>query len=119
MANTKGKIIIASGLILVVGITTAIVFSHLRKKKFLNKIYDAINDTSSEQGQQALLTEENQLLGSNALDPNFWRKTSGTKPNPNLLMPTKNAREIATKINGLLGFSWSANRWGDDEKKNN
>jgi hypothetical protein len=115
MANTKGKIIIASGLILVVGITTAIVFSHLRKKKFLNKIYDAINDTSSEQGQQALLTEENQLLGSNALDPNFWRKTSGTKPNPNLLMPTKNAREIATNIykkqSGL-----DTNRWGDDEK---
>ena len=110
MANTKGKIIIASGLILVVGITTAIVFSHLRKKKFLNKIYDAINDTSSEQGQQALLTEENQLLGSNAFDPNFWRKTSGTKPNPNLLMPTKNAREIATKINNEIGII-------DDEKE--
>ena len=109
MANTKGKIIIASGLVLVAGITTAIVISHFRKKKYLKEIYDAINDTTSEQGQQALLTEENQLLGSNAFDPNFWRKTSGTKPNPNLLMPSKNAREIATKIYNEMGVT-------DDEK---
>jgi hypothetical protein len=109
MANTKGKIIIASGLVLVAGVTTAILISHFRKKRYLKEIYDAINDTTSEQGQQALLTEENQLLGSNAFDPNFWRKTSGTKPNPNLLMPSKNAREIATKIYNLSGFT-------DDEK---
>ena len=98
MANTKGKIIIASGIVLVVGITTAVILSHYRKKRILKAIYKNINDTTSEQGQQALLTEENQLLGSNAFDPNFWRKTTGTKPNPNLLMPSKNAREIATKI---------------------
>jgi hypothetical protein len=109
MANTKGKIIIASGLVLVAGITTAVIISHYRKKKYLKTIYDAINDTTSEQGQQALLTEENQLLGSNAFDPNFWRKTSGTKPNPNLLMPSKNAREIATKIYDEMGIT-------DDEK---
>jgi hypothetical protein len=113
MANTKGKIIIASGLVLVAGITTAVIISHYRKKKYLKQIYDAINDTSSETGQQALLTEENQLLGSNAFDPNFWRKTSGTKPNPNLLMPSKNAREIATKIKSKIG-NWVA--WEDDEK---
>ena len=113
MANTKGKIIIASGLVLVAGITTAIVISHFRKKKYLKEIYDAINDTTSEQGQQALLTEENQLLGSNAFDPNFWRKTSGTKPNPNLLMPSKNAREIATSIyNKIKGIILDE----DDEK---
>jgi len=109
MANTKGKIIIASGLVLVAGITTAVILSHYRKKKYLKQIYDAINDTSSEAGQQALLTEENQLLGSNAFDPNFWRKTSGTKPNPNLLMPSKMAREIATKIYDEMGVT-------DDEK---
>jgi hypothetical protein len=109
MANTKGKIIIASGIVLVAGITTAIVFSHLRKKRVLKEIYDKINDTSSEQGQQALLTEENQLLGSNAFDPNFWSKTTGTKPNPNLLMPSKNAREIATSIYNEMGVN-------DDEK---
>jgi hypothetical protein len=102
MANTKGKIIIASGLILVAGITTAVVVSHFRKKRILKQIYDAINDVKSEEGQQALLTEENQLLGSNAFDPNFYKKTSGTKPNPNLLMPTKNAREIATKIDDKI-----------------
>jgi hypothetical protein len=98
MANIKGKIIITSGIILVAGVTTAIIFNHIKKKKILKSIYDKINDTSSQEGQQALLTEENQLLGSNAFDPNFWRKTSGTKPNPNLLMPSKNAREIARKI---------------------
>jgi hypothetical protein len=109
MANIKGKIIISSGIVLVAGITTAIILSHLRKKKYLKQIYDAINDTSSEQGQQSLLTEENQLLGSNAFDPNFWKKTSGTKPNPNLLMPSKNAREVATKIYDKMGVT-------DDEK---
>ena len=103
MANTKGKIIIASGIVLVAGITTAIIFSHFRKKKFLKEIYDKINDTSSEAGQQALLTEENQLLGSNAFDPNFWKKTSGTHPTPNLLIPTKIARENATKIYNSIG----------------
>jgi hypothetical protein len=102
MANTKGKIIIASGLILVAGITTAVVVSHYRKKRILKQIYDAINDVKSEEGQQALLTEENQLLGSNAFDPNFYKKTSGTKPNPNLLMPTKNAREIAKKVDDKI-----------------
>lgn len=98
MANLKGKIIITSGIVLVAGITTAIIINHLKKKRILKTIYDKVNDTSSQEGQQAILTEENQLLGSNAFDPNFWRKTSGTKPNPNLLLPSKNAREIAKNI---------------------
>jgi hypothetical protein len=105
MANTKGKIIIASGLVLIAGITTAIIISHSRKKRILKDIYDQVNDSSSEQGQQALLTEENQLLGSSAFDPNFWKKTKGTKPNPNLLMPSKMAREIADKIHDLMGYT--------------
>jgi hypothetical protein len=109
MANTKGKIIIASGIVLVAGITSAIIFSHLRKKRVIKEIYDKINDTTSEQGQQALLEEENQLLGSNAFDPNFWSKESGTKPNPNLLMPSKNARDVATKLYDKMGIT-------DDEK---
>jgi hypothetical protein len=102
MANTKGKIIIASGIIVVAGITTAILVSHYRKKRILNEIYRAINDTKTEQGQQALLNEQNQLLGSNAFDPNFWKKTSGNKPDLNLLMPSKMAREIATKIDDKM-----------------
>ena len=111
MANTKGKIIIASGIVLVVGISTAIIVSHLKKKRILKDIYDKVNDTTSEEGQQALFEEENQLLGSNAFDTNFYKKTTGTKPNPNLLMPTKNAREFADKIYDLIGF------FNDDEKK--
>ena len=111
MANTKGKIIIASGIVVILGITSAIIFSHYRKKKILNQIYDAINDTSSETGQQALLNEENQLLGSNAFDPNFYKgKKSGAKPDKNLLMPTKNAREIATQLSYKIGDFY------DDEK---
>lgn len=109
MANIKGKIIILSGLVLLTSITTAIVFSHLRKKKFLKKIFDAINDITSEEGQQALLTEDNQLLGSYAFNPNFKDKLEGIRPNPDLLMPTRLARESATRIDKLMGFT-------DDEK---
>ena len=116
MANTKGKIIIASGIVVIAGIGTAIILSHVRKKRILEDIYNKVNDSSTEEGQQAVLNEENQLLGSNALDPNFWKKTSGTKPNPELLMPTKIAREIAQNIYDNIG---GANRryFQDDEKK--
>jgi hypothetical protein len=103
MANTKGKIIIISGLVLVTGLTTAIIVKHYRKKRILDEIYETINDTSSEAGQQALLTEENQLKGSNAFNPNFHKRTSSPKPDYNLLMPTKMAREIATKIYNKMG----------------
>jgi len=115
MANTKGKIIIASGIIVIAGITSAIIFSHYRKKKILNEIYDAINDTKSETGQQALLNEENQLLGSNAFDPNFHKGKGTVKPDMNLLMPTKrldNCLILSSKsltINATSGrFSLSA-----------
>jgi hypothetical protein len=116
-SNIKAKIIITSGIILIVGITSAIVASHVRKKRILKRIYDSIGDIETEAGQQALLEETQQLLGSNAFDPLFWQKTSGIKPDPNLLMPTSIARESAKRINNLIGFSWSANRWGSDEKK--
>ena len=102
MANTKGKIIIGGGIVLIAGITTAIILSHYRKKRVLNEIYKAINDVKTEQGQQALLNEENQLLGSNAFDPNFWQGKGSVKPNVNLLMPSKMAREIATKIDDKM-----------------
>jgi hypothetical protein len=98
MANTKGKIIIGGGLFVILGITSFIIFSHLRKKRVLREIYDKINDTTSEEGQQALLNEGEKLLGSNAFDPNFWKKTTAPRPDSNLLMPTKMAREIATNI---------------------
>jgi len=115
--NTKGKIIIGSGIVLIAGITTAILFSHFRKKRILNLIYDKINDTSTEEGQQAILETENKLLGSNAFDPNFWQKKTGTKPNPNLLIPTKIAREIATNIYKKTG-GWNLDSESpfDDEK---
>lgn len=98
MANTKGKIIIGSGLFVIIGITSFIIFSHLRKKRILRVIYDQINDVKSEAGQQALLNEDEQLTGSNAFDTNFWKKTTAPRPDSNLLMPSKMAREIATNI---------------------
>jgi hypothetical protein len=98
MANTKGKIIIGGGLFVILGITSFIIFSHLRKKRVLRVIYDKINDTTSEEGQQALLNEGEQLLGSSAFDVNFWKKTTAPRPDSNLLMPSKMAREIATNI---------------------
>ena len=104
MANTKGKIIIASGLILVTGITTAIVISHFRKKRILQTIYEKLNDKTSSEGQQALLNEENQLIGSDAFNPTFWEGKGKVKPDANLLIPTKMAREIATSIYNMTTY---------------
>lgn len=112
MANTKGKIIIVSGIILVAGITTAIVISHFRKKRILQTIYDKLNDKTTSEGQQALLNEKNQLLGSDAFNPNFYKGLGKIKPNANLLFPTKIARESADKIKSLMGDLVA---WEDDE----
>lgn len=112
MANTKGKIIIISGLILVTGITTAIVVSHFRKKRILQIIYEKLNDKTTSEGQQALLNEENQLLGSDAFNPNFYKGLGKIKPDSNLLFPTKIARESADKIKALMGDLVA---WEDDE----
>ena len=119
MANTKGTIIIGSGIFVILGITSFIIFSHLRKKRILRVIYDQINDVKSEEGQQALLNENEQLIGSNAFDPNFWKKTTAPRPDSNLLMPSKMAREIATGINKKLArlSFWSADtNFTDDEE---
>jgi len=115
MANTKGKIIIGGGLFVILGITSFIIFSHLRKKRVLREIYDKINDTTSEEGQQALLEEGEKLLGSNAFDPNFWKKTTAPRPDSNLLMPSKMAREIATNIYNLIAVGSTKLRIDDDE----
>jgi len=115
MANTKGKIIIVSGIILIAGISTAIIVPHFRKKRILKLIYEKLNDTTSEQGQLDILDEENQLLGSNAFDPKFWQYGKGkVQPNASLLMPTQLAREIAKNIHSAIADRW---RWEDDEDK--
>jgi hypothetical protein len=107
MANTKGKIIIVSAIILIAGISTAIIVPHFRKKRILKLIYEKLNDTTSEQGQLDILNEENQLLGSNAFDPKFWKYGKGkVQPNASLLMPTQLARASATAIyNAMAGGS--------------
>ena len=115
MANIKGKIIIVSGIILIAGISTAIIIPHFRKKRILKLIYEKLNDTTSEQGQLDILNEENQLLGSNAFDPKFWKYGKGkVQPNASLLMPTQLAREIAKNIHSAIADRW---RWEDDEDK--
>lgn len=105
MANTKGKIIIVSGIILIAGISTAIIIPHFRKKRILKLIYEKLNDTTSEQGQLDILNEENQLLGSNAFDPKFWKYGKGKiQPNASLLMPNQLARATATAIYNSFGY---------------
>lgn len=115
MANTKGKIIIVSGIILIAGISTAIIIPHFRKKRILKLIYEKLNDTTSEQGQLDILNEKNQLLGSNAFDPKFWKYGKGkVQPNASLLMPTQQARAIATNIHSAIAGYWKLQ---DDEDK--
>jgi hypothetical protein len=64
--NIKGRIIIGSALFVVVGVTSYILFSGLRKRRILKDIYESIRDTQSSEGQMALFSEEEQIKGTNA-----------------------------------------------------
>jgi hypothetical protein len=110
--NIKGRIIIGSALFVVVGVTRYILFSGLRKRRILKDIYESIRDTQSSEGQMALFSEEEQIKGTNAFNPNFWEGKGKQKPNAKLLseITPKDARDIATKINSYMGFT-------DDEGK--
>lgn len=58
---------------------------------------------------------KNQLLGSNAFDPKFWKYGKGkVQPNASLLMPTQQARAIATNIHSAIAGYWKLQ---DDEDK--
>jgi len=97
--NIKGKIIIGVTLAFVGGTTIWLIVNRLRKRRIMNDIMGQLKDATSEEGQQAILQEENQIKGSNAFDTTFWKKTTGSPlPNANLLMRPMDAREMAKKF---------------------
>ena len=113
MANTKGKIIIGTMLIGVTGLFSFLSYKSVRNKRILNDIFDKLADTTSAEGQQALLSDEDKLKGSYALDPNFWKQGRGSaKPNISKLIPSKTARDYATQIHDKIS-NWY--EWEDDE----
>lgn len=106
MANTKSKIIIGTALFGVVGIFSFLTYRSIRNKRILNTIFDKLNDLTSQEGQQATLSDENKIKGSYAFDPNFWRQGRGSaKPNIELLITSAKARELAKEFNKNMGSS--------------
>lgn len=104
MANTKGKIIIGVGLLAVVGVTAYVISSVVSKKKVSKRIYDALDDTSLQGAGKNVNADEAHKF-SLALDPNFWKKKSGS-PLPTKLMADRLARERATQIHDAVGTIW-------------
>ena len=106
MANTKGKIIIGTMLVGVTGIFSFLIYRSIRNKRILNDIFDKLADTTSAEGQQALLSDEDKLKGSYALDPNFWKQGRGNaKPNTEKLFPSATARKLATEFHDNVGYA--------------
>lgn len=112
MANTKGKIIIGTALVVVTGVTAWYIYRNLRRKRILNDIYEKIRDTKSAEGQQALFSEEEKIKGSYAFDSNFWRGKGKVKPDLKYLqsMSSTIARDIARNIYA------KTSSFNDDEK---
>jgi hypothetical protein len=108
MSNTKAKIIIGAGIVLVSGIVTGIVVRDVRRNRIRKRIFDQLNDTSF-QGQGSNVGADEAHKFTLALDPNFWKKTSGS-PLPTKLIPDKTARERARAINDSIGL------WDDEDK---
>lgn len=105
MANTKGKIILGTMLVGVTGLFSFLIYRSIRNKRMLNDIFDKLADTSTAEGQQALLSDEDKLKGSYALDPNFWKQgRAGAKPNTDKLMTSAMARKYATEFNDNIGY---------------
>jgi hypothetical protein len=104
MANTKGKIIIGVGLLAVAGVTAYVISSAIRKKKVSKRIYDQLDDTSLQGAGKNVGANEAHKF-SLALDPNFWKKKSGS-PMPTKLMPDRKARDNAKAIYSAIGSLW-------------
>ena len=98
-SNTKGKIILGISITAIAGIITAITISAIKKKKIRNKIYDALNDTTSVAGQQAVLDREDKHKANLGFDENFWKNGKGNiLPDQNLLVPPRISRDRARAI---------------------
>lgn len=117
--NIKGKIIIGVTLAFVGGTTIWLIVNRLRKRRIMNDIMGQLKDVTSEEGQQAIIQEENQIKGSNAFDTTFWKKTTGSPlPNANLLMRPMDARDMAKRFrDNMMVFNHTNGHggWADDE----
>lgn len=105
MANTKGKIILGTMLVGVTSLFSFLIYRSIRNKRILNDIFDKLADTTSAEGQQALLSDEEKIKGSYALDPNFWKQgRGGARPNTEKLMTSAQSRKLAKEFNDNMGF---------------
>ena len=105
MANTKGKIIIGTILVAVTGVSSFLIYRSLRNKRILNTIFDKLNDVTSQEGQQATLSDEDKIKGSYGFDPNFWKQGRGNaKPDTKKLNTSARARELAKEFNSNMGY---------------
>lgn len=99
MANTKAKIFIGLGILTFIGAGTFLIFNHFNKKRIMRDIYSKLLDTSSQESQQAILSQSDKLKGTDALNPAFWQ--SG-KSDVNKLITGAKAREIADELDSWI-----------------
>jgi hypothetical protein len=105
MANTKGKIIIGAGIVVIGGTIAYFVSRGIRRKKILDRIYKQLDDVKSAQGASATLDEEEKHKANFGFDANFWQKgKNGIMPNSNLLLPPRIARDRARGIKDAIGY---------------
>ena len=103
MANTKGKIIMTLGIVTVGGIIAYVVTTAIKKANIKKKIYKALNDTKTVEGQQASLGRADKHKALVGFDPLFWKNgKNGIMPDINKLFRSMDARDKARKIHDAI-----------------
>ena len=102
--NIKAKIIIGGAALLLTGFAATIIVNGVRRRNISKKIFEILNDTSL-LGSGATVGANEVHKYTHALDPKFWKKTSGS-PLPSKLITDAKAREIAREINDGVGTVW-------------
>ena len=115
-ANTKGKIIIGIGLLLVAGGAAYVISGVVKKRRVSKKIYDQLNDTTLQGAGKNVSADEAHKF-TLALDPNFWKRTTGT-PLPTKPIHDKIARERARAIHANIGIYDNEDKIMTEIKKN-
>lgn len=113
MANTKAKIIIGGGIVLLGGFITWRVLKNVKQNKIKKSILAQINDPKN---IGATVSGNEAHKYTKGLDPNFWKKTKGS-PLPTGLIPDRKAREYAKKIYDNIG-SWTEWKWNVWDNEN-
>ena len=108
MANTKGKIIIGAGIVVVGGAIAMVVAKSIRKKKIAERIYKSLDDVTTAEGLGATLSEDEKHKANFGFSPTFWKSgKNGIMPDAKYLIPSMYAREKATKIyNAIHKNDW-------------